>query len=173
MIKNILFSKDECERIINLTQQIKGTHRDGSSTNVKRPRDKISYTYYNIFRNENVDWIFDKITDYLVLSNDIKVIKPFDIIHLHKYEEGNSFERHRDIYYPNQILNIGVCLNDDYVGGDFILYGPTQIIPKVAGTIYLFKNTREHEVKKIESGIRYSLIIFLYKDNIASKPTLI
>lgn len=173
MIENILFSKDECKRIINLTQHIKGTSRDANSKNIKRPRENISYTYYNICKNDNVDWIFNKITDYLVLNNDIKVIEPFSVIHLHKYEEGNRFERHRDVYYPNQILNIGVCLNDDYVGGDFVLYGPTQIIPKVAGTIYLFKNTREHEVKKIESGIRYSLIIFLYKDNIVSKTALI
>jgi hypothetical protein len=53
------------------------------------------------------------------------------------------------------------------------LYGPKQVIPKKAGTIYSFKNTREHEVTKIESGIRYSLIIFLYKENIKSSVSLI
>jgi hypothetical protein len=169
----VCFSKEECDKIINLTLEIEGTHRDGNSKNVERPSEKISYTYYNIYKDKNVDWIFDRITDYLVLDNDIEIIKPFDIIHLHKYEEGNQFKRHRDIYYPNQILNVGVCLNDDYVGGDFVLYGPTQIIPKIAGTIYSFKNTREHEVTKIESGIRYSLIIFLYKENMKSSVSLI
>jgi hypothetical protein len=120
-----------------------------------------------------VKWIFDKITEYLLVDQNIEIIKPFDIIHLHKYEAGNEFERHRDIYYPNQTLNVGVCLNDDYVGGDFILYGPEEVIPKVKGTIYSFKNTREHEVKKIESGLRYSLIIFLFKDNVRLKNNLI
>jgi predicted 2-oxoglutarate/Fe(II)-dependent dioxygenase YbiX len=70
-------------------------------------------------------------------------------------------------------LNVGVCLNDDYEGGHFIMYGPKQVIPKKAGTIYSFKNTREHEVTKIESGIRYSLIIFLYKENIKRCVSLI
>ena len=61
----ISFSKEECSRIINLTQEIEGTHRDANSTHVERPREKITYTYYNIFRNENVDWIFDKITEFM------------------------------------------------------------------------------------------------------------
>lgn len=169
----INFTKEECLRIINLTQVIEGTTRDVNSKNVERPREKISYTYFNIYKNDSVNWIFDKIKDYLILDNGIEVTNPFEVIHLHKYEAGNQFERHSDIYYPNQVLNVGVCLNDDYVGGDFVLYSPTQIIPKVAGTIYSFKNTREHEVKKIESGVRYSLIIFLNKDNIVNKVSLI
>ena len=56
----ISFSKEECNRIINLTQEIEGIHRDGNSTNVERPRDKISYTYYNIFRNEKMTRSFKK-----------------------------------------------------------------------------------------------------------------
>jgi hypothetical protein len=169
----VYFSKEECDKIINLTLEIEGTHRDVNSKTVERPREKISYTYYNIYRNESVKWIFDKITEYLLIDQNIEITKPFEVIHLHKYLSGNEFERHSDIYYPNQTLNVGVCLNDDYEGGDFILYGPKQVIPKKVGTIYSFKNTREHEVTKIESGIRYSLIIFLYEENIKRCVSLI
>jgi hypothetical protein len=169
----VCFSKEECDKIINLTLEIEGTHRDVNSKTVERPREKISYTYYNIYRNESLKWIFDKITEYLLVDQNVEIIKPFEVIHLHKYLVGNEFERHSDIYYPNQTLNVGVCLNDDYEGGDFILYGPKQVIPKKAGTIYSFKNTREHEVTKIESGIRYSLIIFLYEENIKRCVSLI
>ena len=123
--------------------------------------------------DQNNQWIFDKITEYLLIDQNIEITKPFEVIHLHKYIAGNEFERHSDIYYPNQTLNVGVCLNDDYVGGDFILHEPKQIIPKKTGTIYSFKNTREHEVTKIESGVRYSLIIFLYKENIKRGISLI
>jgi hypothetical protein len=169
----VCFSKEECDKIINLTLEIEGTHRDVNSKTVERPREKISYTYYNIYRNEPVKWIFDKITEYLLVDQNVEITKPFEVIHLHKYLSGNEFERHSDIYYPNQTLNVGVCLNDDYEGGDFILYGPKQVIPKKAGTIYSFKNTREHEVTKIKSGIRYSLIIFLYEENIKRCVSLI
>ena len=167
------FSKEDCEKIIGLTSELKGTYRDVNLTNIDRPRDKISYTFYNITRNKNVNRIFDRITDYIVHDLGLEVMKPFEVIHLHKYDVGNEFEKHRDIYYPNQVLNIGVCLNDGYVGGDFILYGPKEILPKKAGVIYSFKNTREHEITKIESGNRYSLIIFLNKDNVETKINLI
>jgi hypothetical protein len=162
----INFTKEECNTIIDLSLELEGTNRDVNSKNIERPSENISYTYYNIYKNKKVKWIFDRITDYLAHEKNIEVIKPFDIIHLHKYLVGNKFIRHRDIYYPNQVLNVGVCLNDDYEGGDFILYNPTQPIPKKAGLIYSFKNTTEHEVKEITKGIRYSLIIFLYKDNL-------
>jgi hypothetical protein len=152
---------------------LEGTDRDVNSKNVERPRENISYTYYNIYKNEKVKWIFDRIEEYLLIDNDIKINKPFDVIHLHKYLEGNEFERHKDVYYPKQVLNVGVCLNDDYDGGDFILYNPTIIIPKKQGLIYSFKNTTEHEVKEITSGIRYSLILFLFKDNVRLKNNLI
>jgi hypothetical protein len=162
----INFTKEECNTIIDLSLELEGTNRDVNSKNIERPSENISYTYYNIYKNKKVEWIFDRITDYLAHEKNIEVIKPFDIIHLHKYLVGNKFNRHRDIYYPNQVLNVGVCLNDDYDGGDFILYNPTQLIPKKEGFIYSFKNTTEHEVKEITKGIRYSLITFLYKDNL-------
>ena len=43
----VCFSKEECDKIINLTLEIEGTHRDVNSKTVERPREKISYTYYN------------------------------------------------------------------------------------------------------------------------------
>jgi hypothetical protein len=169
----ISFTQTECTAIINLSLKLEGNDRDVNSKNVERPRENISYTYYNIYKNEKVEWIFNRITNYLTHEKNIEVIKPFDVIHLHKYLSGNKFERHSDIYYPNQVLNVGVCLNDDYEGGDFILYNPTHPIPKKTGLIYSFKNTTEHEVKEITKGIRYSMILFLFKDNIRLKNNLI
>jgi len=169
----IYFTKEECNTIINLSLELEGTNRDINSKNIERPRENISYTYYNIYKNEKVEWIFNRISDYLTQEKNIEIIKPFHIIHLHKYLTGNKFERHKDIYYPNQALNVGVCLNDEYDGGDFLLYNPTHIIPKKAGFIYSFKNTTEHEVKEITNGIRYSLILFLFEDNLKLKKNLI
>jgi hypothetical protein len=169
----INFTKEECTTIINLSLELEGINRDVNSKNIERPRENISYTYYNIYKNEKIEWIFNRISDYLIHEKNIEVVKPFNVIHLHKYLSGNKFERHSDIYYPNQILNVGVCLNDDYDGGEFILYNPTQSIPKKQGLIYSFKNTTEHEVKEITKGTRYSLIVFLFKDNIRLKTNLI
>jgi len=163
---NISFTQNECKQIIDLTKTIEGVFRDGVNANVERPSETISYTYYNIYSNLDTQWIFDRLYEYLDVEKNLKINNPLDVIHLHKYNEGNLFQKHRDIYYPNQVLNVGVCLNDDYEGGEFILFNPTETLPKKEGYIYSFKNTRYHEVTEIKKGTRYSLIAFLYKDNL-------
>ena len=162
----ISFTKEECKEIINMIYIIPGVIRDGAHANVDRPNENISYKYYNIYSNTDTEWIFNRLYEYLDVEKNLKINNPCNVIHLHEYMVGNKFTKHRDIYYPNQALNIGVCLNDDYEGGEFILHTPTEKLPKKAGYIYSFKNTRYHEVTEITKGIRYSLIVFLYKNNI-------
>lgn len=162
----ISFTKEECKKIIKLSDTLIGVIRDGANANVDRPSESISYKYYNIYCDADTEWIFNRLYEYLEVEKNLKINNPCSVIHLHEYMEGNLFVKHRDVYYPNQVLNIGVCLNDDYEGGEFILYNPTEILPKEEGYIYSFKNTRYHEVTEITKGTRYSLIIFLYKDNL-------
>ena len=162
----ISFTKEECKKIIKLSDILDGVIRDGLNANVERPSETISYTYYNVYSNLNTQWIFDRLYEYLDVEKNLKINNPLDVIHLHKYNEGNLFQKHRDIYYPNQVLDVGVCLNDDYEGGEFILFNPTETLPKKEGYIYSFKNTQYHEVTEIKKGTRYSLIAFLYKDNL-------
>ena len=167
----ISFTKEECKKIIKMSDVLEGVYRDGINANVARPRKNISYTYYNIYSNLDTQWIFDRLYQYLDVEKNLKINNPLNVIHLHKYNKGNLFEKHRDIYYPNQVLNVGVCLNDNYEGGEFILFNPTEILPKKEGHIYSFKNTRYHEVTELTKGIRCSLIAFLYKDNLKNNIT--
>ena len=160
-----------CKKIIKMSDVLEGVYRDGINANVARPRKNISYTYYNIYSNLDTQWIFDRLYQYLDVEKNLKINNPLNVIHLHKYNKGNLFEKHRDIYYPNQVLNVGVCLNDNYEGGEFILFNPTEILPKKEGHIYSFKNTRYHEVTELTKGIRCSLIAFLYKDNLKNNIT--
>ena len=61
---------------------------------------------------------------------------------------------------------MGVCLNDNYDGGEFVLYNPEEQLPKETGNIYTFPSVRLHEVKKIIKGERWSIIGFLHIDNL-------
>ena len=73
---------------------------------------------------------------------------------------------------PTKIWNVGVCLNDNYQGGDFTVYDPTIILPKEAGSIYSFESQRPHEVSPILSGERWSIIGFLERGHIGkNEPT--
>jgi len=163
----ISFTKDECKQIINLSKVLPRVERDES------PR-LISYDFYSIGWNETTKWIFDRLDSYLTETTGIKVIKNLDAVHLFDYSVGDRFLRHRDIYYKNQIQNIGVCLNEDYEGGEFVLYEPTyQVLPKKTGEIYTFKHSLEHEVLEVTSGHRWSLIGFYFYEHLDLKKPIL
>lgn len=161
----ITFTEKECNEIINLSNTLEKNIRDGLNTNLDRPSENISYNFYNIIRNSDTQWIFDKFDLHLKEDSNLEVIKNLDVIHMHEYNVGNKFTKHKDIYYPNQYFNIGACLNDNFEGGDFILYNPEITINKKMGNIYSFKNTRLHEVTEITHGTRWALIGFYFEDN--------
>jgi predicted 2-oxoglutarate/Fe(II)-dependent dioxygenase YbiX len=76
--------------------------------------------------------------------------------------------------YKNQYFNIGVCLNEDYVGGDFVLYEPEYtILPKKTGEIYTFKHSYDHEVLEVTEGHRWSLIGFYFYEHLDFKKEIL
>jgi hypothetical protein len=166
--EKILFSTEECETIIAIAKSI-----DVTSSKIYFEDNNIKYNTYNINRNDNTNWIFERMFDYFTKTTGIEIIKPIDILHVHNYKTGDVFKKHKDNLYPTQIHNIGVCLNNDYVGGEFVLYEPYKILPKKQGEIYTFPSLRMHEVKEILEGERWSIIAFLHIDNLDLKKILL
>lgn len=163
-----MFTKEECEKIIYLAKS--------SLVDSKlyfKYDDNIKYKVSNIKKDKTTDWIFDKMFVFFTNKTGIKIKKSLNILHVHNYKTGDYFKKHKDNLHPTQIHNIGVCLNDDYVGGEFILYEPYEILPKKQGEMYTFESLRLHEVKKIESGERWSIIAFLHNENLELKKTLL
>ena len=166
--EKILFNTEECETIISIAKSI-----DVTSSKIYFEDNNIKYNTYNINRNDNTNWIFERMFEYFTKTTGIEIIKPIDILHVHNYKTGDVFKKHKDNLYPTQIHNIGVCLNDDYVGGEFVLYEPYEILPKKKGEIYTFPSLRMHEVKEILEGERWSIIAFLHIDNLDLKKRLL
>ena len=164
-----MFTNEECEKIIKMVNPMS---MDNSNMYFKND-ENIKYKVSNINRDESTNWIFDKMLNFFTNKTGIKIKKPLDILHIHNYKVGDYFKKHKDSLYPTQMHNIGVCLNDDYVGGEFILYEPYEILPKKQGEIYTFESLRLHEVKKIESGERWSIIAFLHIENLELKKGLL
>lgn len=165
----MMFTKEECEKIISMAEL---SLMDNSKSYFKYD-DNIKYKVLNIERNETTSWIFDKMCNYFTNKTNIKIKKPLDILHIHNYKVGDFFKKHKDNLYPTQIHNIGVCLNDDYDGGEFVLYEPYEMLPKKQGEIYTFESLRLHEVKEITKGERWSIIAFLHLDNLELKKGLL
>ena len=159
--EKILFSKEECDYIINLSKELDEIPPYTSNKNLK-----ISYSVWPLDRDNKTQWIFDKIYKYFENETILKIKKELDRIFIHKYTKGQSFAKHADTGYETQIHNIGVCLNDNYEGGEFILYNPEFFLPKKEGEIYTFPSARMHEVKEILNGERWSIIGFLHIDNL-------
>ena len=130
-------------------------------------------TYYsNVVNNlpqEYLDrflnWIENKIGKKI--ENRIK----YNLI-LHRFKEGDYFDYHTDGDFKNTNWNVeyaaGFHLNDDYEGGEFVVYenGKERIIGKQTGVPYIFSSDVHHKINKIKSKIRYSIIVFIYNNSI-------
>lgn len=165
----IYFTEKECNSIIAITNYINKI----DSIKYFTEEGGIRYNVWNIKRTTETQWIFNRLFEYFTYTTGIKIIKPIEILHIHKYVIGDKFKKHTDTLYPTQIHNIGACLNDGYAGGDFILYEPDYVLPKEKGKLYTFKGARPHEVTEILNGERWSIIAFLHLQNIEIQKKLL
>lgn len=100
-----------------------------------------------------------------IINNDLQKINEnymvSDWITFLIYNKGNFFGKHKDddIRYGNQNSKIlftgGYILNDDYVGGDFMVNNKKLEVG--VGELFYFGRHEEHEVMLVENGVRYSL----------------
>jgi hypothetical protein len=157
----INFTKDECKKIISLQNVFKKHTSDEWWES-----DETKYFAWHLERNEITEWIFERLLNFISTNTNIILKKPFNLIHLQNVKTGNKFEPHID---KHSVRNVGVCLNDDYEGGELICHDPEVILPKVVGNIYTFYGSRLHEVTQVTMGERWSLIAFLDKDLMENK----
>lgn len=157
--EKILFNREECLSIINLS-------KTDSKDWILNDRN---YNSYLIKYSKHNKWIFDKLSGYFEQQTGLKIIKMKKEIHFHKFIKNDWFGRHNDSR-ENRIYAIGVCLNDDFKGGDFVLYLNKDIIlDKTPGNTYIFDVLIDHEIKPILEGSRYSLLWFLDKSNLPKR----
>jgi len=154
--EKILFSKEECESIISYNE----THiTNWLMSDRKYNSQPINYSL-------ETKWLFDKLKDFVERETSIEIKTIKKTIHFHKFTKGDWFGKHNDIR-DKRLYSIGVLLNDDFSGGDFKLYNPTEIIlDKVIGNTYLFDVRIDHEIIPILEGKRYSLLWFLENEHI-------
>ena len=157
----INFTKEECNKIISLSNVF-----DKHSSNEWWSGNQTIYFAWHLERNEVTEWVFERLLKFIETDTNIKLIKPLNVIHLQNVQTGNKFEPHND---KHSLRNIGVCLNDDYEGGELICYNPKFIVPKIAGSIYTFYGSKLHEVTEVTKGERWSLIAFLSKESLPNK----
>mgnify|MGYP000530581169 FL=1 len=75
--EKILFSKDECDYIINLSKELDEVKPYGYKDNVNNENLKISYSVWALDRDDKTQWIFDKIYTYFENETSLKIKKEF------------------------------------------------------------------------------------------------
>ena len=95
--------------------------------------------------------------DLTELSKDYLVSEWISLL---MYKPGDYFGIHTDGYsYSSDnydtILSGGYLLNDDHIGGKFIIEGKHNITE--IGELFTFDRFTKHEITPVEKGIRYSL----------------
>lgn len=156
IFKKNIFSNDECQKIINYTNNGLNPCRYTINAPIKPQCFELTY-------NDITKWIYDKIYNTFneligIEYYDVKV--PFSIL---KYNEGFELEYHvhKTVQKPNTKWIVAVLLNDDFKGGEHICYDEDN--NKInfdfnIGDVVFYESFIPHEVTTIFEGVRWSMV---------------
>jgi hypothetical protein len=151
-----IFNKNECDLIISY---VNSNFKNWSEVDRE-------YNSYSIDYNQTNKWIFEKLKDFFETETNIKIDKIKKQMHFHKFTKGNWFGKHDDVR-DRRLYGVGVLLNDNFIGGDFIFYNSEKyMLNKTIGNCYIFDVNIKHEITKLLDGERYSLLWFLQNTDI-------
>jgi hypothetical protein len=158
MIQSVLFTKEECDNIISISDKISHNRTDGWYLN----DNTVNYTDWSILPTDENQWIFNRLIEFYNKTGFQKIKENPPIIHLHKYSVGDGFKRHQDII-SNRKFAVGIILNDEFEGGEYILeLGGKEIeIEKKIGNTYIFSGDVWHQINPIKNGIRWACVMFI------------
>jgi hypothetical protein len=160
IVEKILFSKEECDDIINM-------HKVNSQ---KWKNNDREYKSFSIILNEETEWIFSKMKNFFEEESGVVMQIMKNEVHFHVFETNHWFGKHNDAR-DNRLFSLGVLLNEDFEGGEFNLYhqGKEIVLEKKVGNTYIFDVAISHEVKPLLKGNRYSLIWFIQNNHVKVK----
>ena len=170
-----IFSKEDFNEIISFH---KWAIYDTTLNNGNLDSTNIKYKGFTIPINSKTLFFYEKLFKFYEEAQDTILYGYPSETYLMKYDVNDVFSKHSDDEH-DRFFSIGICLNDDYGGGEFILYPKNQeqiILNKEMGNVYFFPCDVEHEVKKITKGTRWSIISFIRKKdylNLKTKKTLL
>jgi hypothetical protein len=192
ILQETLFTEKECKDIIEYRKKytdyyvtptwslLDGTrtvyHKEQNFDGIKYHEDKVWVKKYNVWDipiNDETYWFYDRLYTWFSNSTGISIDrdkyfnKDFAAHKLHEYVIGDRFDLHIDKSQSSldRIWNLGIQLNSDYEGGDYICYDLNKNpihISKVAGTVVAYTSDVLHEISEITKGIRYSMVVKLH-----------
>ena len=114
-------------------------------------------------------WVFDRLGKAVREVND--EVYGFDVgqfregFQFTRYEVGEYYGPHFDIG-PGKLterklsLTVQLSAPDEYTGGELVIY-PEFVAPKEQGTMTVFPSFMCHDVRPVQTGVRFSLVSWL------------
>jgi len=174
-----IFTKEECDKIIsyqNVYLDLKFRSAEPvidlenrRIDNGKVLRGKKQGKFYNVWdivNDSESEWMFEKLLNWFSKVSKIERNTNNKLwgCSLHKYSKGDSFAKHIDlaIGFEDRRYNLGIQLNEDYTGGEYICYDKDNneiVLSKEVGTAIAYNATTLHEIREIHSGERWSIVM--------------
>ena len=158
------FTPDEIKQIIDI-----GTNRNTAQTanGIVEFTDGISQVSWIRSDIESNRWIFQRMAGLVKNLNDgffnldINYIENIQFIKL-EADAAGYVQRHTDTLYNStgtRKLSFTVILNDASEGGDLLLHlgAEPSVLPKIAGTAYVYPSYVLREVTKVTGGVSYAI----------------
>jgi PKHD-type hydroxylase len=162
------FTPEECARLIaEFTPRLKPALVDtlnlAQSTGIRRSSAVF------IFPDASTRWVFDRLSDAIREIND--EVYGFEISEFRegfqftRYEVGEYYGPHFDIG-PGRLaerklsMTVQLSAPEDYTGGELVIY-PEFVAAKDRGSLTVFPSFMCHDVRPVQTGVRYSLVSWL------------
>ena len=179
---NNWISKDICQKSIEELDKDNNWHRhnwvNSKSYEIFHTKEEQLYmntTYKLTYIKELYDLTWSALNKYIVLDkiggDYFKGWKGFSEIRFNRYDKKQQITKHVDHIHSCfdgktkgiPILSIVAVLNDNYEGGEFIMFDDYEIKFK-AGDLIIFPSVflYPHLVKPVKKGTRYSFVSWCY-----------
>lgn len=173
--QNVILTEDQCNDLIEYAKpkMVPSTLGEGfRGKNVLVPNKRVSYSTFCNIKSDNFPHLYDIIKESVEAYTDFKLLTKDKITtSIIRYPVGGFLYRHNDTYHEGlRLVGIG-NLNEGYKGGEFqtdngsLEYG--------RGNFGWFWPNVDHQVSKVEEGERWSMVVWLFNNNLEIKKGLL
>ncbi len=175
-IKDLL-SPEECDRVIAYGKSL--GLEDGKAYfpregEVQRVDKNIRNCQCNVLpHNDDTKWLVDRVNKAIALMNsefqfDLSDTIPVEMMFV-EYPRGGKFGLHVDnmaaVSCRKVSSSIQLSRSEDYEGGDLVVVGSPQMSEsRDYGCMTGFPAFMPHKVRRVDSGIRYCLVVWAFGD---------
>jgi PKHD-type hydroxylase len=127
-------------------------------------------------RTENTAWIFDRLNGVIEANNERYYqfdLNGYESFQYTTYDKTGKYGWHMDTaigvapgnMQQTRKLSLTLCLNDDYVGGEFQINTGNEkepeTLPRKKGRAFIFPSFMIHQVTPVKKGVRKSLVVWV------------